>query len=248
MQSNAVGHGDGALEQRIAEVAHDLRTPLALIEAQCGFLASTLDGQEQLLEVERIRATARTMSARVDGLMVSGAAPRVPLDLAQLAAETVEDLRPLARARGTDIALGRCDDAVVLGDADGLRLALQNLIDNALRHAERAPVAVSVRCTRRAVALAVGDDGPGIPADLRRTLLAKGGQSAGDGRRPGAAGLGLGIASDVLRAHAGRIEIADAPQGGALVTLVLPTARPQRLRGRVRLRARSGAPQPAGWR
>jgi signal transduction histidine kinase len=231
----------GTGDRRVAEVAHDLRMPLALILAHCEQLATTLVDRDQVAELDRIRDTTSRMARQVDGLMLAETQDRTTIDVTALVAEVVDRFRPLARARGRDIAFECPASAVVLASASDLELALQNIIDNALRNARTAPVRVSVHVGMRHVSIDVADDGPGIPASQRRTLLDAGAQGAGGGQTPGGVGLGLSIANAAILAQGGRLHIGDAPEGGALVTLQIPTrtARPRRRRRRLSLQPRA---------
>ena len=233
----------GTGDQRVAEVAHDLRMPLALILAHCDQLASTLVDGDQLVEIEEIRKTASRMGRQVDGLVHNEPPARAPVDVTALAGDVVARFRPLAHAREREISFECTTSATVLGSAADLEAALQNVIDNALRNARVSPVRVSVHVGMRHVSIDVADDGPGIPQDQRRAVLEAGDQ--GDGASTGEAGLGLSIANAAMRAHGGRVRIGDAPLGGALVTLQLPTpsARP------ARRRRHSAQPRPqVAWR
>jgi signal transduction histidine kinase len=224
----------GTGDQRVAEVAHDLRMPLALILAHCDQLAATLVDHDQLAEIAQIRETASRMGRQVDGLVVREAPARTPVDVTALAGDVVTRFQPLARARSREITFECAASAIVLGSAPDIELALQNVIDNALRNARVSPVRVSVHVGMRHVSIDVADDGPGIPLEQRSALLEAGAQGdAGDGAR-GKAGLGLGIANTAMRSHGGRVRIGDAPHGGALVTLQLPTPAPRTARRRSR--------------
>lgn len=113
--------------------------------------------------------------------------------------------------------------------ADGVRLALANLVRNALLHGRPADGGESrVRVTVEGSTIIVDDDGPGFPGDDRDRLLERferGRPAAGASSTPGA-GLGLTIARQVATAHGGSIELSDAPGGGARVVLRL-AARPE---------------------
>ncbi len=233
MHAGAWGEA-GTGDRRVAEVAHDLRMPLALILAHCERLASTLVDRDQLVEIDQIRDTASRMGRHVDGLMHAAPVQSLPVDVTALARGVVERFRPLAHARGAELTFDCPGSANVLAGSADLELALQNVIDNALRHARTGPVHVSVHVGLRHVSIDVADDGPGIPLSKRRSVLRARTQAVSDEHSAGGAGLGLSIASDAVRAHGGCIRIGDAPQGGALVTLQIPSpgVRPRRRRRR----------------
>jgi len=235
----------GAEDQRVAAVAHDLRMPLALILAHCDQLASTLVDREQLVEIAQIRETASRMGRQVDGLVQTEPPARTPVDIAALAGDVVQRFQPLAHARSREITFECATSAIVLGSAPELELALQNVIDNALRNARVSPVRVSVHVGMRHVSIDVADDGPGIPHEHRSSMLDAGVQGGAGEDSSGKAGLGLSIANSAMRAHGGRVRIGDAPLGGALVTLQLPTPAPRAARRR--RRSPDARPQLA-WR
>ncbi len=235
----------GTGEQRVAEVAHDLRMPLALILAHCDQLEATLVDHDQLVEIAQIRETASRMGRQVDGLVESEPPARTTVDVTALAGDVVRRFQPLAHARAREITFECTTSAVVLGSAPDLELALQNVLDNALRNARVSPVRVSVHVGMRHVSIDVADDGPGIPQAQRSALLEAGAQSHAGEESGGKAGLGLSIADTAMRAHGGRVRIGDAPLGGALVTLQIPTPA---LRT-ARRRSRTPQPRPQlAWR
>jgi len=235
----------GTGDQRVAEVAHDLRMPLALILAHCDQLAATLVDRDQLVEIAQIRETASRMGRQVDGLVQSEPPAPMPVDITALAGDVVERFQPLARARSREITFECTTSAVVLGNAPDLELALQNVLDNALRNARISPVRVSVHVGMRHVSIDVADDGPGIPHAQRSAMLEAGAQADDGEESHGKAGLGLSIANTAMRAHGGRVRIGDAPTGGALVTLQLPTPAPRT----TRRRSRAVQPRPQlAWR
>ena len=140
----------------------------------------------------------------------------------------------------------------MLGDPDLLKRLLDNLIDNALRH---APLGGEVRvvaiCDDGAWAVGVSDSGPGVPMDAQPDLFER--FSRGDparSRSTGGAGLGLSICAAIARAHDGSIELAPGPLPGATFILHLPaqnrpspTAAPPKLKGS---RPTAGADAPTG--
>ena len=212
----------------VAEVAHELRTPLSIIRGQAeaisdGVYPATPERMAPILDA------VRSLEVLVDDLTTLGLAEagalrlrREPVDLAVLVHDTVEAHRGAAEAAG--IGLGaEVDPALGPVEADPARLrgVLSNLVSNALRHT--APGG-SVRIMARRVAtplpieLRVVDDGEGIPSELLPRVLdrfVKGAGSAGSG-------LGLAIVRDVVEAHGGGVEVTSAPGEGTTVTLRLP--------------------------
>lgn len=217
----------------IGAVAHDLRTPLfslrGYLEGLDRGLANTPERAAHYLAVCRQQADAleRLVAdlftyTRIDYL--EEVPRREPLELGALLSAAVEGARPLAEERRLRlVASGPCDCALE-GDAHLLTRAVENLLDNALRHSSPGGC-VTVQWERAAGGwrFAVGDSGPGIaPADLPHIFdpLYRG--DASRNRGTGGAGLGLAVARRILRAHGGDLSAANRPGGGAELTATLP--------------------------
>jgi len=218
-------------QRLIADASHELRTPLAAMRAELdvSLRADELDAaaRDVLLstrdEVDRL---ART----VDGLLTLARADRrsltlarAPLDLAGVAAETVERLVPIARER--DVALTtRLAPAPAAGDAGWLGRAVANLLDNAIAVSPPgATVAVTTARAGDEVRLTVCDEGPGIPPDARERVFDRFYRLDGSrARATGGAGIGLSIVREIAHGHGGRVWAEPAATGGSRFVLVLP--------------------------
>jgi signal transduction histidine kinase len=140
-------------------------------------------------------------------------------------ADTVRDVGSRARRVPVEVSVGDDVDPVV-GDAGAVGRALDHLVSNAARHASRE-VHVAVAGDAVQVRVDVDDDGPGIPPTRRAEVVKRFVRlDEGRARDGGGAGLGLAVTSDVAAAHGGRLDIGDAPIGGARLTLVLPRRPP----------------------
>jgi two-component system sensor histidine kinase TctE len=198
-----------AIMQRfIADAAHQIRTPLAALDAQVEILIGTPASRRKADTVKRIHERTaelgRLTGQLLDHAMVihrKDATIAVPVDLNELAKAVLAKAVPLSLSREVDIAFEAADTSpVVDGDAVSLREALGNLIDNALKHGARSRLVVTVGDEAEAAWIQVCDDGDGFVdslADLARPF-AKGPQSNGSG-------LGLSIATEVANAHGGRL-------------------------------------------
>jgi signal transduction histidine kinase len=112
---------------------------------------------------------------------------------------------------------------MVRGDAVALRRLMANLIDNALRYGAGAEVAVEDAGAE--IVVLIDDDGPGIPALERSAVFEPFYRvEPSRSRETGGAGIGLAIARAIVEAHGGRIGADGAPEGGARIRIVLPTA------------------------
>ena len=140
--------------------------------------------------------------------------PREPVDLAELADDSIEALQPVAGRKDVRLRLETGGSVTVLGGPAALGRVIRNLVDNAIRHAP-ADSDVVVRVSNGAGALVeVEDAGPGFPPDLLDSAFE--GFVTGDparARAAGGAGLGLAIAHGVVTAHGGEIWAAPGPGG-----------------------------------
>ena len=214
----------------VANVSHELKTPLAAIKGLLELLqGGRVDRQHQeeflgLMGIESDRlerlVEEQLQLARLD----SGAMPleRERFDLEALVEGVVASRLPLAEAQG--IALESHNDAFVTVDADGARIEqiLLILLDNALRHTPAGgQITVSARRTPSEARLVVADTGEGIPPDEQPFVFDR--FYRGDQSREGrSAGLGLAIARGLAKAHGGVIDLVSAPGVGSTFTLRLP--------------------------
>jgi signal transduction histidine kinase len=220
--------------QFFANVSHELRTPLALVLGPAEKLLAGSDlTAAARLDVEVVQRNARLLLKHVNDLLdvakleAGGmTAAFVDTDLSQLVRRMVSHFDSLARERRVRLTV---DVPVAQGaqvDPEKIERVLLNLLSNAFKFTPRGG---AIRCTLRdggsaaSVVLEVADSGPGIVAAHRAVVFERFRQiDGGSSRRAGGTGLGLAIAKDFVELHRGTIEISDAEEGGALVTVVLP--------------------------
>jgi two-component system, OmpR family, sensor histidine kinase PrrB len=146
--------------------------------------------------------------------------PRERLDFAEIVDAAVEAAR--RRHEAVDIVLdGPQEPQPVAGWPDGLRLLVDNLLENAVRHGgPHVKVALTPVGDARELMLSVDDDGPGVPEHERGRIF----ERFERGRRAQGAGSGLGLALAAQQAslHGGEIELTDSPLGGARFSVRLP--------------------------
>jgi two-component system, OmpR family, sensor histidine kinase BaeS len=210
----------------LADVAHELRTPLSIMR---GRLEAMLDGihprdDDHLRAIlghaealERLVGDVATVaSAETGGLPLH----REQVDLAVLGNAVADDFAETARAAGVEIRV-RVGAGVtpIAADAARTRQALANLVANALRYgAAGGLVEIGVERVAAGTAITVRDQGPGIaPAVLERVFerFVRGPDSTGSG-------LGLPIVADIAAAHGGSATAESTPGEGATFTLLLP--------------------------
>lgn len=214
----------GRARTQAADLAHALKTPLAVIENE----AAALGGEPG----EALRSQAAVMGARVRRHLARAraAGARNVLGMATSAAPVVEDVvRALARLHPERDIATRLDapDAVFAGEREDLLEMLGNLAENACAWARRA-VRLTVRAAARdapgggaRLIAIVEDDGPGIPEPARDAALARGGRL--DESAPGS-GLGLAIARDLAALYGGTLALGESDLGGLKAELDLPAA------------------------
>jgi two-component system, OmpR family, osmolarity sensor histidine kinase EnvZ len=202
----------------LGAIAHDINTYIQRLKLRLEIL-------EDPNQVEKARHDLDAMSKMVENalLVAVHANPlktRQTVDLDAVAAHEVE----AARMAGGDATLQREGQGafLVAGDHSSLSRALSNVIGNALRYGHRARV--SIRRNGSNIEIIVDDDGPGIPPSERQAVFTAFHRAESSrNRATGGTGLGLAIASGIIeRQHGGRIEIADAPGGGARLKISLP--------------------------
>ena len=204
-------------------IAHELRTPLARLQAELEELGDEEDPAERRRLVEAATAEAARLQATFDALLriarlESGrhAIKRQPVELARLLDDASEFYAPEAEARGMTLNVC-CDSGVAVdGDANLLFQAVTNLLDNALKHAPAGSrVTVAARREAGATVVEVADDGPGIPETHRAKVTERFYRVPGSEARDGI-GLGLTLVAAIARAHGAALEMADNRPGLAV--------------------------------
>jgi two-component system sensor histidine kinase BaeS len=213
---------DEARRRFLQDVVHELKTPLAVIDATT---SAVLDGvyEHDDRHLETIRGQARQLSRIVDdlrtiGLAESGVLPLrlAPTPLAPLVADIASAFGAAAAAAGGSIEVRAPGGLVVRADADRLRQAIAALVDNAIRHAPGTPIAIEATPRAGAVRIEVRDGGPGIPeADLPHVFERFYQADESRDRTAGTSGLGLAIVKAIADAHGASVGAANVTTGGA---------------------------------
>ncbi|MFJ4406777.1 sensor histidine kinase [Streptomyces sp. NPDC088910] len=228
------------VRQFVADASHELRTPLASIR---GYAELTRRGREPVgpdtrHALGRIESEAGRMTTLVEDLLLLARLDAgrplsfAETDLSPLVVDAVSDARAAGRDHVWRLDLPD-DPATVHGDAQRLHQVLTNLLANARTHTP-AGTTVTARVVRDGpgVLLQVQDDGPGIPADLRRHVFerfARGDASrtrTAAAARSGSTGLGLAIVRSVVTAHGGEVSVDSVP-GRTVFTVRLRAAHSQ---------------------
>lgn len=145
------------------------------------------------------------------------------VNLAPLLQEVIATAQDAGAARQVRVQLDVHADATVEGDPFLLRRAVSNLLDNAVDFSPAGGlVRVQLECTQRQARIQVQDQGPGIPEYAQEKVFEKFYSLARPHSRKKSTGLGLSFVREIASLHHGRIELANAAEGGALATLSLP--------------------------
>ena len=221
-----------ARRELVAWASHDLRTPLANMQAMLEALEDGLAEPERYLPA--LRDQAHTLARLVDDLFelarIDAGALTLELrdaPLAPLVRSCVRGLEAEARARRVTLAAETAgSDPDVRCAPDKVERVLSNLLTNALRHTPSdGAVAVVVEPLEREVRVSVEDTGDGLPADsLGRVFDRFWRGDPARARTTGGAGLGLAIARGLVEAQGGRIWAENRAEGGARVSFALPRA------------------------
>ena len=204
----------------VADVAHELRTPLAALVAEASILRDHLDAlpAESRRAGELLVADVGRLRTLVDDLMEVSrfdAHQLEPVDLGRL-------VRTVAAARLPDATLHLGGEPVVVEtDPRRLERILGNLLDNAREHGAGTPVVVTLTIGGDAIVLAVADRGPGVPPDRLGRIFERF-YKADPSRHEGSSGLGLAIAAEHAALLGGHLKAANRPGGGLRTELWLP--------------------------
>ncbi len=208
-----------------ADAAHELRTPLAVVKLQAQVALASTDAADHKHALRQVLAGANRATrlvkqllrlARLDPL---AQLPRSSeIDLAALAAEVVDELRDLAEHKQQHLSFTDFGQPVkVQGDVDLLRVALRNLVENALRYTpESGVIEVAVALDNARPVLAVRDSGPGVTTDDIPRLVERfyrGENNNSDASGEGS-GLGLAIVQRIAQLHDTQLEIENRASGG----------------------------------
>ena len=212
------------------DVSHELRSPLARLQAAIGLAhqqpdklaASLVRIERESVRMDKLVGELLTLSRLEAGALD---AAQEEIGMAELLEQIAGDAHYEAACQGRSVALHVEADAVVTGQPDLLARAIENVVRNAIKHSGDGG-AVQLEMTplpeSRQLRIRVLDDGPGVAeADLQAIFqpFFRSSSASADGH-----GLGLAIARQVVQAHGGSIKVANRPQGGLCVEIVLPLA------------------------
>ncbi len=206
-----------------ADVAHELRTPLASTMINLESAQAAADPVEAAASMVSAQHCLGGLARRIEQLLVmarleSGVASgqSTPVDLVAVAAQVIEELAPMIAEGAVELGFTSSNGQIMVdGYEAALAALMRNLVENAMRHVPAGgQVLLSIEKGRQDVCLDVIDDGPGIPAEHRAQVFARfhrEASSRGDGY-----GLGLSIVLRTAQLHGASIELLDSPYGQGL--------------------------------
>lgn len=202
------------------DLAHALKTPLAIIGTEAESLAARGDSDAAELLSQQVEAMRRQVDRRLAHARAQAAGQSPHLRTPAL--PSLERLsRVLARVHGTDIHVEADSPPAFKGDQQTLEEILGNLMDNACKWAASRVVVSAGHTGDGRLVLHIDDDGPGVPDARLDTVLQRGRRL--DESKPGS-GLGLAIVTDLTQASGGTLELGGSPLGGLRATVILPGA------------------------
>ena len=220
--------GFSAQRQFTGNAAHELRTPLALMQAQIELFASEHPtSQPQTAELlGLLQEQTERMSRMTKVLLEMSELHSVPceddIELGPLSEEVLTDLAPLAEHK--DIVLNCSGGALIIGSDTLLYRLVFNLVENAIRYSRPgSTVNVSICDNDSHVFLRVEDQGPGIPKQYRESIFQPFFRlDKSRSRAYGGAGLGLALVWEIAALHGGTVEVEASSENGATMLTTLP--------------------------
>ena len=223
-----LGEGFSAQQQFTGNAAHELRTPLALMQAQIElFVSEHPTSQPQTAELlGLLQEQTERMSRMTKVLLEMSELRSVPceddVELGPLSEEVLTDLAPLAEHK--DIVLNCSGGALIVGSDTLLYRLVFNLVENAIRYSRPgSTVNVSICDNDSHVFLRVEDQGPGIPKQYRESIFQPFFRlDKSRSRAYGGAGLGLALVWEIAALHGGTVEVEASSKNGTTMLATLP--------------------------
>lgn len=217
-----------AAQDFAANAAHELRTPLTAMRADLDTLRiHNLPDEERQEVVADLSRAQRRVEGIITALgqLASGelaqAEDRELIDVTELLDRVARE--NMRSAGHVEIVMEAGDDlGTVWGWPGGLRLAVDNLVRNAVTHGQATRIVLTAHREGDTVTIVVDDNGRGLPVEEHQAVMGR--FSRGSTAAPGGSGLGLALVAQQAALHGGRITLSDGPLGGLRATLTVSTA------------------------
>ncbi|HKH51080.1 MAG TPA: HAMP domain-containing sensor histidine kinase, partial [Mycobacterium sp.] len=217
-----------AAQDFAANAAHELRTPLTAMRADLDTLRiHDLPAEERAEVVQDLSRAQRRVEAIITALgqLASGqlaqAEDRELIDVTDMLDRVARE--NMGTANGVEIVIEAADDlGTIWGWPGGLRLAVDNLVRNAVTHGQATRIVLAARRHANTMTIVVDDNGRGLPEEEHQMVLGR--FSRGSNAAPGGSGLGLALVAQQAALHGGRIQLSHGPLGGLRATLTISTS------------------------
>jgi two-component system phosphate regulon sensor histidine kinase PhoR len=233
----AIRNLEARQRELLANVSHEFRTPLAIIN---GYVETLMDGaladpEMTQRSLKAMHKNSRRLALLIDDLLtMSRLEERAKLlefqqvNLRDVLGHVLDHLEPNILERGAKIVVDWPDSAV-LAEADGRRMeqVYSNLLGNALRYgeAEHPTVRISAHRSETDICIAFADNGPGIPLGDQAHIFERFYRVYKDrSRDAGGTGLGLSIVKNIVEAHGGRVSVESTPGSGSTFRVCIPVS------------------------
>ena len=230
--------------QFVADASHELRTPLTIVNLEASrALAAPRKAEDYTHALAVIRSENDFMTSLVNDLLTlarmdAGQAhmESLPVDLSDVALETMERLAPLAARNGVLLEAGDLPEARILGDRHHLIQMVSNLVDNGIKYAagENKKVSLETGTDAGNAWVRISDNGPGIAPEHLPHLFdrfyridkarARGDDQGTDSKSPGGSGLGLSIVQWIAKSHGGDVKVESQVGVGTTFTAIFKAA------------------------